>query len=275
MLICQLTDLHLRPEGVAAYRVVETNTLTERAFRAVAALDPRPDAVLITGDLTDCGLDSEYALLARLIREHLRMPVYVIPGNHDRRSTLRAELGSLPGVNSDPEFIQYTVEDFPVRLVMLDTLVPGAPHGELCTERLAFLDRELAGQPDKPTLIGMHHPPFVSGIDHMDRISLRNPGTFAEIIARHPQVELIVCGHHHRPVIARVANAIASIGPSVAHQVELELRPEAAGAFVLEPPAFQLHRWTKATGIVSHLAYVDDFPGPYPFYNDSDEPPCP
>ena len=119
MLICQLTDLHLRPEGVPAYRVVETNSLTERAFRAVAALNPRPDAVLITGDLTDCGLDSEYALLARLIRKHLPMPVYVIPGNHDRRAALRAGLADLPGVTSDPEFVQYAVDDLPVRLVML------------------------------------------------------------------------------------------------------------------------------------------------------------
>jgi Icc protein len=275
MLICQLTDLHLRPEGVAAYRVVETNSLTERAFRTVAALNPQPDAVLITGDLTDCGLESEYALLANLIRQHLPMPVYVIPGNHDRRATLRAGLVNLPGVTSDPKFVQYAVDDFPVRLVMLDTLVPGEAHGELCSERLAFLDRVLAERPDKPTLIGMHHPPFACGIDHMDRINLRNAAAFAAVMARHGQVERIVCGHDHRSVIARVGNAIASIGPSVAHQVELELRPDAAGAFVMEPPAFQLLRWTPATGIVSHIAYVGDYPGPFPFVNDSEHPACP
>lgn len=265
MLICQLTDLHMRPEGLPAYRVVETNMLTERAFRAVAALDPRPDAVVITGDLTDCGLASEYTLFLQLLRRHLAIPVFVIPGNHDRRGALREVLAALPGVTSDPEFVQYAVDDYPVRLVMLDTLVPGAPHGELCASRLAFLERTLEQQPEKPTIIAMHHPPFTCGIEHMDRINLRNAADFAAVIAVHAQVERIICGHHHRPVIARVAGAIASIGPSVAHQVELELRPQAEGAFVMEPPAFQLHRWTPATGLVSHMAYVDDYPGPFPF----------
>ena len=275
MLICQLTDLHLRPPGVMAYHIVETNTLTERAFRSVAALNSRHDVVLITGDLTECGLDQEYAVLVRLIRQHLDMPVFVIPGNHDNRTVMRETLQDLPGVTSDPEFVQYTVDEFPVRLVMLDTLVPGEPYGELCETRLAFLDRVLAAVPDKPTLIGMHHPPFVCGIDHMDRINLRNAEAFASVLARHSQVERIVCGHHHRPVVARFGNAIASIGPSVAHQVELELRPGAAGAFIMEPPAFQLHRWTQATGIVSHIAYIGAYPGPFPFVNNSEHPPCP
>jgi Icc protein len=274
MLICQLTDLHLRPPGVAAYRIIDTNQLTERALRAVATLRPAPDAVLITGDLTECGLDSEYALLADLLRQHLKMPVYVIPGNHDNRGALRSQLRHLPGVISDSEFVQYAVDDFPVRLVMLDTLVPGEAHGQLCDVRLAFLDRVLRERPDKPTLIGMHHPPFVCGIDHMDRINLRNADAFVAVIARHPQVERIVCGHDHRPVIARLGNVIASIGPSVAHQVELELRPDTAGAFVMEPPAIHLHRWTAATGVVSHTAYIGDYPGPFPFLNDS-ESPCP
>ena len=81
--IVQLTDLHLRPPGLAAYRVCESNMLTERALRAVGRL--KPDAVMITGDLTDCGLPAEYEVLAGLIRRHLPCPVHVIPGNHDRR----------------------------------------------------------------------------------------------------------------------------------------------------------------------------------------------
>ena len=131
MLICQLTDLHVRPVGMPANRVSETNMFTERAFRAVARLNPRPDVVLITGDLTECGLDAEYAHLNRLLRKLQPMPVFVIPGNHDRRDNLREALKHLPGVVSDPHYVQYAVDDFPVRLIMLDTLVPGAGHGEL------------------------------------------------------------------------------------------------------------------------------------------------
>ncbi len=272
MLICQLTDLHVRPVGKPANRVVETNMFTDRAFRAVARLNPLPDVVVITGDLTECGLHDEYANVARLVRKWLPMPVFVIPGNHDRRGNFREGLKHLPGVTADPHYVQYAVDEYPVRLVMLDTLVPAAGHGELRTEQLEFLDRTLAAVPDKPTIVGMHHPPFVCGIAHMDRINLRNAPQFIEVIGRHRQVERIICGHHHRPIVTRVAHAIASISPSVAHQVEMSLDPDDRGAFLFEPPAFQLHRWTPADGIVSHTLFVDDFPGPYPFVNDPEYP---
>jgi 3',5'-cyclic AMP phosphodiesterase CpdA len=265
MLICQLTDLHVRPVGQAANRVCETNVFTERAFRAVARLSPRPDVVVITGDLTEGGLDAEYRNLDHLIRKHLPMPVFVIPGNHDQRDNLREGLKHLPGVIADPHFVQYAVDDHPVRLIMLDTLVQGANHGELRPEQLEYLDRTLAMVPDKPTIVGMHHPPFACGIAHMDRINLRDAPAFTAVIARHRQVDRIICGHHHRPSIGRVAQAIVSIAPSVAHQVEMTLDPNDRGAFVFEPPAFQLHRWTNTDGIVSHTVYVDDYPGPYPF----------
>lgn len=272
MLICQLTDLHVRPVGKPANRVIETNMFTERAFRAVARLNPRPDVVVITGDLTECGLDEEYANLNHLLRRFLPLPVFVIPGNHDRRGNFREGLKHLPGVVEDHHYVQYSVDEYPVRLVMLDTLVPGAGHGELRPDQLEFLDRTLAAVPDKPTIVGMHHPPFACGIAHMDRINLRDAHAFAAVIARHRQVERVICGHHHRPIVARVAHATASISPSVAHQVEMTLNPHDAGAFVFEPPAFQLHRWTAADGIVSHTVYVEDFPGPYPFVTDPEYP---
>jgi 3',5'-cyclic AMP phosphodiesterase CpdA len=274
MLIAQLTDLHVRPPGLPANRVAETNVFVERAFRSLAAFTPRPDVILLTGDLTECGLDAEYANVARLIRRFLpaSVPVFVIPGNHDRREKLRECLAHLPHVTADPVYVQYAVEDFPVRLVMLDTVVPGAGHGELRPEQVQWLDRTLAQVPGKPTLIGMHHPPFACGIAHMDRIRLQNAAAFVEVIARHKQVERIVCGHHHRAITTKVAQAIASISPSVAHQVEMSLHPDDPGAFVFEPPAFQLHRWTAEDGIVSHTVYVERFPGPYPFLTDPDYP---
>lgn len=268
--IAQLTDLHVRPEGVPAYRVAETNMLTERALRRVAALRPAPDVVIITGDLTDCGLASEYVLLAGMLQRNLSMPVYVVPGNHDRREVL---LASMPGTRSMAGgFVQYAVEDLPARIIMLDTVVPGAGHGELCQQRLDWLDRTLAEKPDVPTLIGMHHPPFRCGIAHMDVIALREPGRFVEVVARHRQVQRIVCGHHHRPVVAPLAHAIASIAPSVAHQVEFDLSAGAPAAFVMEPAAFELHLWEEDTGFVSHTALVEVFPGPFPFFADPDYP---
>jgi 3',5'-cyclic AMP phosphodiesterase CpdA len=270
MLICQLTDLHVRSRGKAANRVSETNMLTERAFRAVVGFHPRPDIVLLTGDLTESGKEAEYVHLARLIDRYLPMPVFVIPGNHDQRDKLREVLGHLPGVRSDSVYVQYAIEEFPVRIVMLDTLVPGESFGALRAEQLQWLDQTLANDPARPTLIAMHHPPFVCGIAHMDRIRLRESAAFAEIIARHPQVDRIVCGHHHRAVTGRVAHAIALISPSVAHQVEMSLDPDDPGAFTFEPPAYQIHRWTPEDGLVSHTVYVERYPGPFPFVGNGD-----
>ncbi|HVB67943.1 MAG TPA: phosphodiesterase [Acetobacteraceae bacterium] len=269
MLIAQLTDFHLRPPGRAANRVVETNMLAARALRTLAALRPAPDAILLTGDLADRGEPEAYALLARLLERAGVGPVFAIPGNHDDRAALRAALGT-PQAGG---FLQYTVEDFPVRLVLLDTLVPGASHGALCAERLGWLEATLAAAPDRPTLIAMHHPPFATGIGHMDRIALAAPEDFAAVLAHHPQVRLVVCGHVHRAITTRIGAAVVCIAPSVAHQVVLELGPEAVSAFTLEPPAFLLHHFSPTGGFVTHTALVEAYPGPFPFLG-SDEAPA-
>jgi 3',5'-cyclic AMP phosphodiesterase CpdA len=237
----------------------------ERAFKTVSKLDPKPDIVILSGDLADRGLDAEYDILADLIRHHLRMPVYLIPGNHDRREGIKTRLGHLPGVNGDPKFVHYAVEDFPVRLVMLDSIVPDEGHGELCAERLAFLDRALSAAPKKPTLVVLHHPPFLTGIAHMDQVRLCNPEDLETVIRRHSQVERILCGHAHRPIIARFGGSLAQVAPSVAHQVTLDLRPDGPATFNMEPPAFLLHHWRPEGRLVSHQVYVGDFAGPYPF----------
>jgi Icc protein len=272
MLICQLTDLHVRPPGVPCNRVSETNMLTERACRVAARFTPRPDVVLITGDLTECGLPAEYENVATILRRTLSVPIYVVPGNHDRRDNFRTGLKHLPHVTDDPDFVQYVVEDHPVRLVMLDTLVPGANHGALSDAQLEWLDRTLAAQPSKPTLVAMHHPPFATGLIHMDNIALADADRFRAVIARHRQVERIVAGHHHRPIIGQCAHAVVSLSPSVAHQVELSFNPASSGTFNFEPPAFQLHAWDKSYGFVSHTIYTAAYEGPFPFLSDPDHP---
>jgi Icc protein len=264
MLLAQLSDLHLRPPGQGAYRVVETNMLAERALRAIARFRPRLDALVISGDLAFDGAAAEYQALAAMLARYIHIPVYAIPGNHDRRALIKTVLGHLPGVAEDREFVHYVVDQGPLRLVLLDTLVPDRPHGELCPRRLDFLRRALAVAPEKPTVIVMHHPPFACGIEHVDGIILREPEVFADIVAANPQVQAILCGHHHRMIVSRIGTATALIAPSAAHQVELALVPGTPGAFVMEPAAFLVHRW-DGSSLVSHLAYVEDFDGPYPF----------
>jgi 3',5'-cyclic AMP phosphodiesterase CpdA len=159
------------------------------------------------------------------------------------------------------------IDDYPLRIVALDTVIPGASSGALAPASLAWLDRVLQTQPDKPTVIVMHHPPFKTGIGHMDQIALAQPQALADVVCRHPQVERILCGHLHRAIQVRFGGTIASTCPGVAHQVALDLSPQAASQFVMEPPAFQLHLWDAEAGLISHTAYVGEFDGPYPFYD--------
>lgn len=272
MLIVHLTDLHVRPHGLAAYRTAETNMLTERAIDAVLALDPRPDCVLITGDLTDNGLPAEYENLKRMLAR-LPMPVWLIPGNHDRRENLKSIFSAYPGLSDDPHFAHWATDLGPLRMIGLDTVVPGSGAGRLCAERLAWLDARLSEDSAKPTIVALHHPAFVCGIHHMDRINLiEGKAELEAIIRRHPQVVRVLSGHHHRPVQALFAGTLAMVAPSVAHQVVLDLNDKPSGQFNFEPAAFHLHLWTEAAGLVSHTAYVEKAPGPYPFLRDADYP---
>ena len=265
MLIAQITDPHIKIPGKLAYKRVDTAAMLRDGVAAVRSLKQPPDLILMTGDLVDLGSPEEYAHL-RSILASLRQRIVVIPGNHDARDAMREAFrdgGYLPREG----FLQFAIDDeYPVRIIGLDTVVAGQGGGELCAERLQWLDYTLARAPDKPTLIMMHHPPFDTGIGHMDAIGLKGKDEFAAIMKRHRQVELIICGHLHRSIRATVGGRPALCCPSPAHQVALDLDPNAPSAFRMEPPGFMLH-WWSGTGLVSHTATIGQYEGPYPFFD--------
>lgn len=264
MLIAQISDTHIREEGQLAYRHVETAGFLARCVEQLRSMTPRPDFVLATGDLVDAGRREEYRHLRRLLTP-LPMPVYLVPGNHDDRDALRSEFADHAYLPRDGEFLQYVVDGDPVRLVVLDTLIPGQGSGRLCDDRLAWLDARLGEAPDTPTVIVMHHPPFVTAIEHMDRLGLLEGGDrLGAIVDRYRNVERIVCGHLHRPIQARWHGTVAMTAPSTAHQVALDLGQGDPARYVMEPPACLLHLWRDGVGLVSHTVYIGDFPR-YPF----------
>ena len=265
MLIAQISDTHIKPEGRLAYRRVDTALLLARCLEHLQRLTPMPDVVLVTGDLVDAGLDEEYLRLRRLLSS-LPMPVYVIPGNHDAREPLRRVFGDDGYLPRSGEFLQYVVDRHPVRLVGLDTLVPGQGGGRLGPDRLAWLDARLSEAPGRPTLVFMHHPPFATGLHGMDVQALEDGAALGAVIRRHPQVERVTCGHVHRPIHARWCGTVVTTAPSSAHQVLLDLRQPGTLAWVMEPPACLLHLWRDDVGLVTHLTHIGEFAGPYPFY---------
>jgi 3',5'-cyclic AMP phosphodiesterase CpdA len=263
MLLCQISDTHIKAGRKLAYGIVDTASMLERCVAQILKLPQQPDAVIATGDLVDYGRPDEYALLRELLAP-LTMPLYLLAGNHDERGELRASFPDHQYLRQWDPFVQYAINEHPLRLVALDTVIPMQGGGTLCAERLAWLDRTLKAQPDTPTVVAMHHPPFVTGIGHMDRVSLANVDALAHVIARHPQVERVIAGHLHRPITVRFAGTVASTCPSPAHQVALDLAVDAADNYILEPPGFQLH-WWNGRALVTHTAYIGDFAGPYPF----------
>jgi 3',5'-cyclic-AMP phosphodiesterase len=265
MLIAQISDTHIKLPGRLAYGRVDTAAMLRDCVAAINRLDPQPDLVVHTGDLVDLGLPEEYEHLQALLAP-LDIPLLTIPGNHDDRQAMRAAFGDQAYLPASG-FLQFVIDEgYPLRILGLDTTISGQEGGALCAERLTWLARTLEQAPDRPTLLLMHHPPFATGIGHMDRIGLAGAREFAAVMRRHPQVELVLCGHLHRLIHAQIGGRPALTAPSPAHQVALDLSADGPSCFRLEPPGFMLHRWQDGQ-MVSHQAFVRDYPGPFPFFD--------
>lgn len=268
VLIAQISDLHIKAGGKLSYRKVDTSGALRKAIDRLNSLCPRPDTVVITGDLVDFGNEEEYRTLKEAL-ETLAIPYWLMVGNHDDRQAVRNVFSDRSELFQHQEFIQWEGECGPLRLLALDSTVPGKPQGELCAERLNWLNEKLEEQPLRATLVMLHHPPFISGIEHMDRQRLQNPQQLAAVLAQHPQVERVLCGHIHRSMQAAFAGTIACSAPGVSHQVAFDLSPDGPAHFCLEPAGFLLHRWTPGQGILTHQCVIEQFDGPYPFYDEN------
>ncbi len=264
MLIAQITDTHIKAPGRLSYGKVDTSQNLEQCISHINALSPRPDVVLVTGDIADFGRPEEYRQ-AGLLLSQLTMPYFVIPGNHDLPDAMRIEFSEHSYLPVDG-FVHYVIEDYPVRMIGLDTQVIGKPYGLMCQERLTWLEQQLLVDPERPTLVFMHHPPFETGIEHMDVQNCRNGGALGELVRQHAQVKYILCGHVHRQIEIAWYGTLAAIGPSPGHSVALDLNPAGPSAFRLEPRAIKLLHW-NGVHLIGHLSFIGEHEGPYPFYD--------
>lgn len=264
MLIAHLSDPHVRPDGVLYHGIVDSNAQFAAAIAHVNALDPRPDLVVLSGDLVDHGQAEEYDKLVRLLAP-LAVPVLAIPGNHDEREAFRRAFAGQTWLPAQGP-VDYAVGDRgPVRIVALDVTLPGEHHGAVSEEAAAWLDRTLAAEPSRPTIVMMHQPPFDTGIPYMDLYSCREGSRLSAVLARHPQVERLLCGHVHRVMQLRFGGTILCTAPSTTTTIALRLKPDAPPASHIEPPAMLLHHWRAGPGLVTHLIPIGTFPGPFPF----------
>src|SRR5690606_25602611 len=113
MLIAQISDLHIRMPGQKAYKVVETDKFLPPAIDTLNRLDPAPDLVIISGDLTDFGKPQEYAHLKSML-DALRLPYFLMPGNHDDRAAMADTFAQHAYLRAAQDYLQYAVEDYPL-----------------------------------------------------------------------------------------------------------------------------------------------------------------
>ena len=237
-ILVQLSDLHVGAEWGGSDPLSRVGD----AVAAVRALPEGPDAVVVSGDLTENAAPAEYEAVREALAP-LEAPLFVLPGNHDGRGPLRAAFG-LDGEGE--ERIDYAADLGPLRLLALDSTVPGRVPGSVDAATLAWLDAELAAAPAQPTLLAMHHPPLSIGIPSWDAINLAANDRVAlgEVVARHPQLKAVVGGHVHtaiagvlggRPVLS-IPSTHVQAAPDYADGAEPYFAP-----YPPYPPGFAIH----------------------------------
>ena len=252
MLIAQITDIHLgfepdTPDEFNRQRL-------DRVLAELAALSPRPDLLLLTGDLVDRGDAASYERLRDAL-DGLPFPVHFALGNHDERATFRTVF---PHVGFDGGFLQYAIEDPTLRLLVLDTLEEGRHGGAFCDERARWLAERLDEAPDARTLIVLHHPPMEVGIAWMNTDPAEPwVARLAGVLAGRDNVVGLICGHIHRAITARWEGHLVATCPSTAPQVGLDLRPldpdhpDERALIVADAPGYALH-WWNGRELITH-----------------------
>jgi 3',5'-cyclic AMP phosphodiesterase CpdA len=263
MLIVQFSDLHICDEGALYKNVVSSNAMAVAAVDHINGLDPQPALVVLTGDIVEDGTASQYAVARRILAQ-LRAPWVMIPGNHDDRNALRK---AFPDHLYMPQAgpINFVHDELPVRVIALDVTVPGAHHGEVGDESLAWLADVLGRDTAKPTVIAMHQPPFACSVPYLDKYMCMQPERLGALLQQHDNVERVLCGHVHRSMQRLWAGTMVSTCPAAATQIALQLRPDAQPASFLEPPGVLIHHWSEAEGLVTHTSSIGTFEGPFPF----------
>lgn len=257
MLLAHISDFHVfsdQPET----RLVRPDVaaVARKVVEDMARFAPGLDGVLFTGDLTDTGTERDYALLKDILSP-LQMPIFVVPGNHDRRAAFRSAFASLLPFG-DGRFLNYEARFAGVRVLALDTLVEGRGDGALEDESLDWLRARLFPARSEPTLVLLHHPPFPSGIASLDRASLTRGGEeLASMIAAYEGPLMLFAGHIHRPYKAMWKGAYCAVAGSPAFQMGLDLAADDhEPPCVSEPYAYFVYQLDSTGGICVHTRYV-------------------
>lgn len=264
MRIAQITDAHILEKGKHWFSEPATAT-ADRLGRAVDFLNrlqPALDVVLFTGDLSEDGCDASYEHLLELLQP-LKIPLFVIPGNHDRREALRSAFQKADYLPKRG-YLHYVIDLYPVRLIGLDTVIEGEGGGRLCPQRLHWLEETLRQDSKKPTFLFMHHPPGLirTGTKLFDRALCDVPLDWGQWLQLHPQILGIFSGHYHSLCVSHFAEKTCWIAPSLSPSqcIHNPREDEEIAALDLTPPAVTLHEWFGGKTWASHVYFLADEP---------------
>ncbi|MFC3607712.1 3',5'-cyclic-AMP phosphodiesterase [Stutzerimonas tarimensis] len=210
--LVQITDSHLFADAHEKLLGLETRYSLERVVDQVLVERPRIDLVLATGDLSQDGSPRSYELFREQTRR-IGAPKRWCPGNHDDRAAmLEASRGS--------DLMQPVVDLDGWRIILLDSLVPGAVFGQLEDDQLQLLESALTGAAGRHCLICLHHHPVDIGSRWMDAIGLRNADRLFAVIRQHHQVRGLIWGHVHQAFDAEREGVRLLASPSTCMQFE-------------------------------------------------------
>lgn len=216
-LLIQITDTHILPPGALLYDSIDSALHLRQTVQKINRMRPSPDAVLFTGDLVEKADKACYSHFIKLIAP-LKMPVYVIPGNHDDpqlMSNLFADTAYFPVFEGT---YQYAVENLPFRILALNSHADGTELPEFNEKKLDWLKDQL-DRSEKPVLIAMHHPPMTTGIELIDMGGCEWYRGIKSVLAESSKVKLVICGHCHIDLCGRIGQVPVYMAPANSHQL--------------------------------------------------------
>jgi 3',5'-cyclic-AMP phosphodiesterase len=226
--LLHVSDTHLMPDGELLHGTLDSAERLRRVFADLENSGARPEAIVFTGDLADRGDPEAYARLREIVEpaaERLGARVLWAMGNHDDRHAVREHLLDEPATGDPLDRVHWLDG---LRVVVLDTTVPGAHHGHLDSGQLDWLRHELSVPAPEGTILAMHHPPVPCVQPLATLVELREQAQLAEAV-RGSDVRGIIAGHLHYSTTATFAGIPVSVASATCYTQDLASPVDAAG----------------------------------------------
>ncbi|MBK0421739.1 phosphodiesterase [Leucobacter sp. CSA2] len=222
--ILHISDTHFVADDTLLHGSVDSDANLTRLFEDFARTQARPEAIVFTGDLADTGREDAYRRLRALVEpaaEAIGARVIWVMGNHDTRTPFRKHLLDSDAGEESVDMVHWVGG---LRIIALDSTVPGFHHGEITDEQYAWLAAELETPAPDGTLIALHHPPVPSIIDAVSFVELRDQARFAEAIAG-TDVRAVLGGHLHYNTFSEIGGVPVSVASATCYTQDLNIAP--------------------------------------------------